>query len=106
MPDGEDDICPAAPVKNKRRTFKTIFSENQKFRCHSGAPRSGEPGIHIPCAKEGHGDSALMAIQGLWIPGPRFARPGMTAGYVLAGTSPRSPSRDAAHATFQPRRTQ
>jgi hypothetical protein len=45
---------------------------------HSGAPQRGEPGIHF---------SALMVRVNkiktnpvvAWIPGSRFARPGMTA---------------------------
>src|SRR4051812_30720298 len=37
---------------------------------HSGAARRAEPGIHAP-------DSWL------WIPGPRYARPGMTSGVIV-----------------------
>ncbi|MEY9124196.1 hypothetical protein ABIA09_003758 [Bradyrhizobium yuanmingense] len=39
---------------------------------HSGAPRRGEPGIHR---------ATEQAYR--WIPGSRFARPGMTSSYVL-----------------------
>src|SRR5689334_21648673 len=38
------------------------------LRCHSGAPRRGEPGIHV---------AACRAVR--WIPGTRCARPGMTS---------------------------
>src|SRR5689334_455003 len=38
------------------------------LRCHSGAPRRGEPGIHV---------AACRAVR--WIPGSRCARPGMTS---------------------------
>ena len=70
---------PCTATSTARPSWSTGDSA-EVSRCHSGAPRSGEPGTHKHGSADARERSSRRGRSWLWVPGSPSASPGMTRG--------------------------